>query len=130
MNYGTPITKSISGVTYVAAYDNSAFGAGWSLSNYDELLPISADSIGPAGQLRGYGAGGWAFYAQDTTSGSETTYTSPQGDNGTLVFTSASNSFAYTTPGGDSTTLPPLTRPCAAWSRSLAHIWITFPLTT
>jgi hypothetical protein len=45
---------SVSGVTYVVAEDSSAIGAGWTFAGLDQLVSISADANGPAGQLRIY----------------------------------------------------------------------------
>src|SRR5438132_429064 len=53
---------TVTGVQYVAAADNSPFGAGWTLSNVDQLVSFTADSNGPAGVLRLFGPGGWRFY--------------------------------------------------------------------
>src|SRR5262249_27818596 len=100
MNYGTPITRTVSGNSFVVVNNNptsggqNPLGTGWGLSHVDRLLDIAADANGPAGQLRVYGSGGWRFYQ-----GTSGTLTSPPGDTGTLV-KNADNSFTYTIPDG------------------------------
>jgi YD repeat-containing protein len=84
---------SASGSTFVVSQTGSPFGAGWTLSNMDQLVSIAADSYGSAGMLRAYGTGEWRFYASSGGS-----YTSPAGDNGTL--SSSGGTYTYTTPDG------------------------------
>jgi RHS repeat-associated protein len=85
---------SVSGVTYVVAEDSSALGAGWTFAGLDQLVSISADANGPAGQLRIYGNGGWRFYSGTSS------FTSPAGDPGTLV-KNGDNTFTYLLPDGE-----------------------------
>jgi RHS repeat-associated protein len=73
-------------------------GAGWTFSGIESLVTITADSYGPAGMLRLYGIGGWRFY-QGEAGGP---YTSPGGDNGTLV--KSGSGWVYSTPDGQSRT--------------------------
>jgi RHS repeat-associated protein len=96
MNYGTPITRTVSGVAFLVREASSPFGRGWTLSLVDRLVNIPASGPHPAGQLRVYGRGGWDFY-QDLGGGS---FQSPAGDPGTLV-RHANNTFTYTSPTGD-----------------------------
>jgi RHS repeat-associated protein len=95
MNYGTPITRSITGAAYVVAQGSSALGTGWSLSDVDQLIDIPVDNTNgyPAGKLRVYGSGGWRFYSGTGP------FTSPAGDPGTLV-KNLDGSFTYSTPDG------------------------------
>jgi RHS repeat-associated protein len=97
MNYATPIVRTVTGVAYEVSEDSSPLGAGWALSDQDQLVNIPADGNGPAGQLRLYGTGGWRFY-QSLGGGS---FQSPAGDNGTL--TQSGGAFTYTTPDGQTT---------------------------
>src|SRR5208283_1868367 len=101
LDYGNglgSVTRTLSGSTFVVAQDNSAVGAGWSYGMIDQLIPMAADSNGPAGVLRVYGTGGYRFY-QATGNG---TFQSPAGDNGTLVQNS-DGSYTYTSPCGVTT---------------------------
>jgi YD repeat-containing protein len=93
---GSALTAS--GVTYVGVQTGSAFGAGWTFSNTDQLVSIAADGNGPAGMLRLYGTGEWRFYA----SAGGGSYTSPAGDNGTLSL--SAGVYTYSTPDGQSWT--------------------------
>jgi RHS repeat-associated protein len=86
-------TTTLTGTAYVAAEDSSPFGAGWTFSPVDKLVSIPSDSSGPAGMLRVYGTGEWRFFQGSGP------YTSPAGDNGTLV-KNMDGSFTYTTPDG------------------------------
>ncbi|MFL5242523.1 MAG: SBBP repeat-containing protein [Gemmataceae bacterium] len=96
MNYGTAIVKTLSGAAYVDVQNSSALGAGWSLSEVDQLTTIAVDNVNgyPAGVLRTFGTGGWRFYT-DTGGG---TYSSPAGDNGTLSL--SGGVYTYQTPDG------------------------------
>jgi YD repeat-containing protein len=72
---------TLTGDTFVVNRSASPYGAGWSFSNTDTLVSIAADGTYPAGVLREFGKGGYAFYT-DAGGG---TYTSPAGDGGTLM---------------------------------------------
>jgi RHS repeat-associated protein len=85
---------TITGATFLANRSASPYGAGWSFSNTDTLVPIASDGTNPAGLLRLYGKGGWGFFT-DAGSG---TYTSPAGDGGTLV--ASGGGWVYTSAGG------------------------------
>ncbi len=87
---------SVTGYTFVVNRSDSPYGVGWSFSNTDALVTIAADGTYPAGMLRLFGKGGWAFY--QSSGGS--TYTSPAGDGGTLVATGSG--WKYTSPKGGS----------------------------
>ena len=82
----------------MVAQDDSAVGAGWSYGMIDQLIPIAADSNGPAGVFRVYGTGGSRFYPAN----GDGTFQSPPGDNGTLV-QNGDGSYTYTTPSGVTT---------------------------
>ena len=98
LNSATPTTFSESGSTFVDFQGNSSFGSGWTLSNVNQLVPVSADSLGSStGELMLYGTGGFRFFA-----GGSSTFTSPANDNGTLTFNGSN--FFYTQPNGDTTT--------------------------
>jgi RHS repeat-associated protein len=86
--------RSVSGVSYYVNESTSPFGAGWTISNLDQLVSIATDSYGPAGELWVYGTGGWRFFASNGAGG----FTSPANDNGTLAM-SGSN-FIYTAADG------------------------------
>ncbi|MBP3957828.1 RHS repeat protein [Gemmata sp. G18] len=75
------VSRSVTGQTFLVDRSGSAYGAGWSFSNTDALVPVAASGAYPAGLLRLYGKGGWAFYA----SAGGSAYTSPPGDAGTLA---------------------------------------------
>jgi hypothetical protein len=64
MNYGTPITRTVTGAAYEVALDSSPFGAGWSFAPVDQLIAIPVDNTNgyAAGELRLYGSSGWRFY--------------------------------------------------------------------
>jgi RHS repeat-associated protein len=85
---------TITGATFLANRSASPYGAGWSFSNTDTLVPIASDGTNPAGLLRLYGKGGWGFFT-DAGGG---TYTSPAGDGGTLV--ASGGGWVYTSAGG------------------------------
>ena len=72
---------SVSGSTFVVNRASSPYGAGWSFSGTDTLVSIAASGSYPAGVLREFGGGGWAFYI-DAGSGQ---YSEPAGDAGTLA---------------------------------------------
>src|SRR5262249_24592440 len=74
-------TRSQSGQTFLVDRSSSTYGAGWSFANTDALVTIASSGSYPAGILRLFGKGGWAFYA-DAGGGQ---YTEPAGDAGTLA---------------------------------------------
>jgi hypothetical protein len=90
---GPPDELEVSDVAYVAAMDDSPFGAGWRLSVLDRLVRVNNpnDPNQELGQLRVYGSGGYSFYQKSGAS-----YLSPQGDNGTLA--AAGGGWTYSTP--------------------------------
>jgi hypothetical protein len=101
---GTSVAEqSISGVTFAVSENSGDFGAGWSFSALDELVPITTTtSLDPeGGVLRIAGDGTWSFYTEVSTVGSITYYTSPSGDFGTL--TNDAGTWLYTTPDGEAT---------------------------
>ncbi|VTR91659.1 rhs repeat-associated core domain protein : YD repeat protein OS=Planctomyces limnophilus (strain ATCC 43296 / DSM 3776 / IFAM 1008 / 290) GN=Plim_1050 PE=4 SV=1: SBBP: SBBP: RHS_repeat: RHS_repeat: RHS_repeat: RHS_repeat: RHS_repeat: RHS_repeat: RHS_repeat: RHS_repeat: RHS_repeat: RHS_repeat: RHS_repeat: RHS_repeat: RHS_repeat: RHS_repeat: RHS_repeat: RHS_repeat: RHS_repeat: RHS_repeat: RHS_repeat [Gemmata massiliana] len=75
------VSRSATGQTFLVDRSNSAYGAGWSFSNTDALVTVAASGAYPAGLLRLYGKGGWAFYP----SAGAGAYTSPAGDAGALA---------------------------------------------
>jgi RHS repeat-associated protein len=87
-------TTTASGTAYVVAEDSSPFGAGWSLSNLNQLVAFSASGSDPAGQLWVYGDGSTRFF-----SGTSGTLTGPAEDNGALVV-NGGGSFTYTAADG------------------------------
>ncbi len=80
------LDQTVTGATFVVAEDASPFGAGWTFGLTDQLVSIPYDSVNnlPAGMLRVYGTGGWAFYPGTTT------FTSPADDPGVLTLSGAS----------------------------------------
>jgi RHS repeat-associated protein len=92
------VVLTTSGQTFVAAQDDSPYGAGWTFSNVDRLYPVAAAGGFPAGVLRTFGAGGWAFYA----AAGGGAYASPPGDAGALA--AAGGGWVYTEPNGNSRT--------------------------
>jgi RHS repeat-associated protein len=60
----TNAVETASGSTFVVALDSSIFGAGWSFSEIDKLVSISASGSDPAGELMVLGSGGYRFYRQ------------------------------------------------------------------
>jgi RHS repeat-associated protein len=95
LDYGSPITKNISGSMYVIAEDSSALGAGWTFAGVDRLISVSG------GLLREFGSGGYGFYSL-----SGGVYTSPAWDNGTLSAATAGGvtTYTYSVPEGSSWT--------------------------
>ena len=88
---------TVSGSTFVVVEDASPLGAGFTFNSVDRLLPITGS---PVGQLRVYGRRGYGFYPQLSDTPTQTTYTSPPGDNGTLVLDKTTSVFTYTRPDG------------------------------
>jgi RHS repeat-associated protein len=83
-------TLSASGYSFGVVENNSPFGAGWTFSNLNQLIPIAASGSDPAGQLWVYGDGTWRFFQ-----GTSGTLTSPADDQGSLVLNTG-GSFTYT----------------------------------
>jgi RHS repeat-associated protein len=103
MNLATPaVSRTVTGVAYVVAEDNSPFGAGWTLAGVDKLVSVTATLTYAAGMLREYGSGGYGFYADNGAGG----YTSPAGDNGTLSKATAGGvtTYTYSRPDGSTQT--------------------------
>lgn len=101
---------SVSGQTFVVNRSGSPYGAGWAFSNADALVSVPASGPYPAGVLREFGRGGWAFYA-DAGAGQ---YTGPAGDGGSLV--AAGGGWTYTSAGGEVSTFDAAGR-MTAWFR-------------
>ena len=76
----------------------SANGGSLAASHIDRLYSVASGGGYPAGVLRAFGMGGWAFY-EDTGGGN---FTEPQGDSGTL--TQSGGVYTYTSPSGDTRT--------------------------
>src|SRR5262249_59818309 len=76
--------KTVDGWTFVVNQEASSFGAGWSLSLQDQLIPVAPDStrteLAPPPAIRVYGTGSWRFY-RSLGHGS---YASPAGGFGAL----------------------------------------------
>jgi RHS repeat-associated protein len=87
------IDRSITGAVFIVNRSSSPSGAGWSFLNTDALVTIASSGSYPAGVLREFGNGGWAFY-QSSGGG----YTSPAGDVGTLA--TAGSGWSYTSAFG------------------------------
>jgi hypothetical protein len=98
-NYSTPIDTNLPGNSYIVVGDSSAFGAGWTFGGTDTLVPITGAT---PGILRVYGTTSHSFYQQATDNQNQTTYTSPQGDPGALVYNKSTSQYVYTQP--DNTT--------------------------
>ncbi len=92
--------QNVTGSVFVVAQDTSAFGAGWGLSGVDRLVSIASDANGPAGMLRVLGSGGSLFYTGTSS------YTSEDGDSGTLTKATGGGvtTYTYTTADGQTTT--------------------------
>jgi hypothetical protein len=58
------VVQTASGSLFVVAFDSSVFGAGWSFSEIDKLLSISASGSDSVGELMVLGSGGYRFYTQ------------------------------------------------------------------
>jgi len=88
------VTFALDGYALVANRNDSQFGAGWSMAGVDRLVDVAAAGLVPAGKLRLYGSGRWAFY-EDAGGGA---FTSPEGDPGVLA--AAGGGWEYASPGG------------------------------
>jgi RHS repeat-associated protein len=87
-----PLTAS--GTAYIVAADNSPFGAGWSLSTLNQLVPIMASGSSPAGELWVYGDGTTDFFQ-----GTAGVLVNPADNQGILIV-NAGGSFTYTATDG------------------------------
>jgi YD repeat-containing protein len=83
-------TLSASGYSFGVVENSSTFGAGWTFSTLNQLIPISASGADPAGELWVYGDGTWRFFQ-----GTSGTLTNPPDDQGSLVVNTG-GSFTYT----------------------------------
>jgi RHS repeat-associated protein len=90
-----PLTAS--GYTFVANSTASPYGVGWSFQSTDRLVTIASDSYENGGMLREFGAGGWAFYQNNLSSGG---YYDPYGDEGGALVTVAGGGWKYTASNG------------------------------